>query len=152
MTTQPALTPSLTEPERATLRAAMDRLVPAVDDLPGAGTMGLVAAVEAMAARYAPFHAAVVRLVTEIGVDVFPALTGPAQDAAITAFEQAQPVTFATALDVVYLAYYADARVHARIGWRTGPLQPRGFAVPPFDDAILEQARKRAPFWRQAPK
>jgi hypothetical protein len=151
MTTQPALTPSLTDAERATLRAAMDRLVPAVDDLPGAGAMGLVAAVEAMAARYAPFHAALLRLVAELGIDVFPALTAPAQDAAIATFEQAQPVTFATVLDVVYLAYYADARVHVRIGWRTGPLQPRGFSLPPFDDAILEQTRKRAPFWREAP-
>jgi hypothetical protein len=142
-------TRSLTEAERTLMRAVMDRLIPPVDDLPGAGTMGLLAAVEAMAARHVPFHRALVRLVDALAAGGFPAAAGPTQDAAIRAFEQAQPQVFAAALEVVYLAYYSDARVHARIGWRTGPIQPRGFPVPPFDDAILEQTRKRAPFWRR---
>jgi len=52
---------------------------------------------------------------------------------------------------VVYLAYYGDPRVHGRIGWRGGPLQPDGFALPPFDEAILEKTRRRQPFWRRVP-
>ena len=141
---------SLTEAERAAMRAIMDRLVPPVDDLAGAGTMGLLAEVETMAARHRPFHRALLRMLEDVAADAFPAQAGPAQDAAIRAFEQAEPAIFKTVLEVVYLAYYGDERVHRRIGWRTGPLQPRGFTLPPFDEAILEKARQRAPFWRRA--
>ena len=141
---------SLTEAERAAMRAIMDRLVPPVDDLPGAGTMGLLADVETMAARHQPFHRALLRMLEDVATDAFPAQAGPAQDAAIRAFERAEPAIFKTVLEVVYLAYYGDERVHRRIGWRTGPLQPRGFTLPPFDEAILEKARERAPFWRRA--
>jgi hypothetical protein len=140
---------SLTEAERAALRAIMDRLVPPVDDLPGAGTMGLLSEVETMAARHPPFHRALLRMLEEVAPDAF-SQAGPAQDAAIRAFEQAEPGVFKTVLEVVYLAYYGDERVHRRIGWRTGPVQPRGFTLPPFDEAILETARQRAPFWRRA--
>ena len=140
---------SLTEAERGAMRAIMDRLVPPVDDLAGAGTMGLLADVETMAARHRPFHRALLRMLEDV-TDAFPAQAGPAQDKAIRAFERAEPAVFKTVLDVVYLAYYGDERVHRRIGWRTGPVQPRGFTLSPFDDAILEMARQRAPFWRRA--
>jgi len=49
---------------------------------------------------------------------------------------------------MVYLAYYGNQRVHQRIGWRGGPLQPRGFDLAPFDEAALATARKRPPLWR----
>jgi hypothetical protein len=140
---------SLTEAERAALRAIMDRLVPPVDDLPGAGTMGLLAEVETMAARHPPFHRALLRMLEDVAAEAFPAQAGTAQDAAIRAFEQAEPAIFKAVLEVVYLAYYGDERVHRRIGWRTGPVQPRGFTLPPFDGAILDKARQRAPFWRR---
>ena len=141
---------SLTEAERAAMRAIMDRLVPPVDDLAGAGTMGLLADVETMAARHRPFHRALLRMLEDVAADAFPAQAGAAQDSAIRAFERAEPAIFKTVLEVVYLAYYGDERVQRRIGWRTGPLQPRGFTLPPFDEAILEKARQRAPFWRCA--
>jgi hypothetical protein len=140
---------SLTEAERGALRAIMDRLVPPVDDLAGAGTMGLLGEVETMAARHPPFHRALLRMLDAVAANAF-SQAGPAQDTAIRAFEQAEPAVFKTVLDVVYIAYYGDERVHRRIGWRTGPVQPRGFTLAPFDQAMLETARQRAPFWRRA--
>jgi len=142
---------SLTDADRTVLRAVMDRLVPPVDDLPGAGTMGLLGEIEAMARAHAPFHVALLALLDGLPAKEFGALSGPDQDKAIGSFEKAHPASFNTALEVVYLAYYADPRVGRRIGWRTGPLQPGGFALPPFDEAILEKARQRQPFWRRAP-
>jgi len=146
-----AATRSLTEADRIVLRAVMDRLVPPVDDLPGAGTMGLLREVEAMASAHAPFHLALLRLLDGLPAKEFGALAGPGQDDAIARFEAAHPASFNTALEVVYLAYYADPRVGGRIGWRTGPLQPGGFSLPPFDETILEKARQRQPFWRRVP-
>jgi hypothetical protein len=142
---------SLTDAERAVLRAVMDRLVPAVDDLPGAGTMGLLDAVETMARAHPPFHLALLALLDGLPAAAVGALAAPDQDKAIAGFESAHPAAFSAALEVVYLAYYADPRVHGRIGWRGGPLQPGGFALPPFDEAILEKARQRQPFWRRVP-
>ena len=142
---------SLTETERAILRAVMDRLVPPVDDLPGAGTMGLLDQVEAMAQAHHPFHFALLALLGGLPAGSFATLAGADQDKAISRFETAHPAVFNTLLEVVYLAYYADPRVHGRIGWRGGPLQPGGFTLPPFDETILETARRRQPFWRRVP-
>jgi hypothetical protein len=142
---------ALTDADRIVLRAVMDRLVPPVDDLPGAGTMGLLDEVEAMASAHAPFHRALLGLLDGLPAEAFGALAGPDQDKAIGRVERDHPAVFSTALEVVYLAYYADPRVHGRIGWRGGPLQPGGFALPPFDEAILEKTRRRQPFWRRVP-
>lgn len=142
---------SLTDADRAVLRAVMDRLVPPVDDLPGAGTMGLLDAVEAMTRAHPPFHRALLGLLDGLPAKGFGALAGPDQDRAIAGVEGARPAAFNTVLEVVYLAYYADPRVHGRIGWRTGPLQPGGFTLPPFDEAILDKTRQRPPFWRRVP-
>jgi hypothetical protein len=143
---------ALTEAERAILRAVMDRLVPPVDDLPGAGTMGLLDQVEAMAGAHHPFHFALLALLGGLPAGSFAARVGADQDKAIARFEAAHPAVFNAVLEAVYLAYYADPRVHGRIGWRGGPLQPGGFALPPFDETILEKARQRQPFWRRAPE
>lgn len=143
-------TRALTETERGALSAVMDRLVPPIDDLPGAGTLGLLAAVEAMAGRHAPYRRALLALSGALGTAAFSALDGPAQDNAISRFETAEPASFEAVRAMVYLAYYGNERVHQRIGWRGGPLQPRGFDLPPFDESALETTRKRPPLWRQA--
>jgi hypothetical protein len=148
MTAEPR---SLTDAERAVLQAVMDRLVPPVDELPGAGTMGLLDKVEAMAGAHPPFHFALIALLGGLPAGSFAARVAADQDKAISRFETAHPAVFNAVLEVVYLAYYADPRVHGRIGWAGGPLQPGGFALPPFDETILEKARQRQPFWRHVP-
>jgi hypothetical protein len=139
----------MTDADRLALSAAMDRLIPPVDALPGAGTLGLLAEVESMATRHPRFRDLLPAFRALLPAD-FAALPRPAQDAALHTIEQAQPPLFREMLDVTYLAYYADPRVHARIGWRSGPLQPAGFPLPPFDETVLATARRRAPFWRPA--
>ncbi len=128
-----------------TLAAAMDRLIPPVDDVPGAGAM--LEAALAMAARHDRFRTVPTAFAAALPAD-FAGLPAAAQDAALRAVEQTALPLFREMLELVTLAYYADPRVHARIGWRSGPLQPRGFPLPPFDEAVLATARRRAPFWR----
>lgn len=146
--TATSATRPLTDTERAVLSAVMDRLVPPIDALPGAGSMGLVPEVEAMSRQHVSFHRALIGLLDSLAVEGFTTLSGSTQDDEIGAFETTQPAMFNALLEVVYLAYYGDERVHRRIGWPTGALQPRGFELPPFDEAILEKARSRQPFWR----
>jgi hypothetical protein len=136
--------------ERAAISAVMDRLVPPIDDLPGAGTMGLLDEVLAMAERHAPYRRALLGLRAAFGRPVmFLDLDDAARDDALRRFEQAEPAVFAAMLAMVYLAYYGNERVQQRIGWRGGPLQPRGFDLPPFDELVLETTRKRQPLWRR---
>ena len=59
------------------------------------------------------------------------------------------PKYFDKFVDLIYIVYYSDERVHQRIGWRSGPLQPLGWELPVWDPAILEKVSKREPFWRK---
>jgi hypothetical protein len=142
----------LTAADRENMRAAMDRLIPPVDDLPGAGAMGLLEDVERMAIqhdRYARSLRNFLDALSRPGPG-FPVLKPEQQDDAIRAIETSAASDFSNVLEAVYLAYYGRPEVHARIGWRTGPLQPRGFALPPFNESVLDTVRQRKPFWRQA--
>jgi hypothetical protein len=130
------------------LADAMDRLVPPIDGLPGAGTMGLAGQVEQLASRHAPYKRALVAFVDKLAPRWSAELPDAQKDAALGDLEKTDGATFSAVLELVYLAYYGDARVHKRVGWRGGPLQPEGFALPPFDADILEVARQRKPFWR----
>ena len=130
------------------LAEAMDRLVPPVDGLPGAGTMGLASEVEQLASRHPPYHCALLAFIDTLAPRWSAGLTDAEKDAALSDLEKADGATFTAILELVYLAYYADPRVHERVGWRGGPLQPEGFALPPFNSEILDVARQRPPFWR----
>jgi hypothetical protein len=148
----------LTEADRRNMRVVMDRLIPPVDDLPGAGSMGLLEKVEEMGAKHGRFQTSLARFLDALSMDMsveaeggFLAMESEGQDEAIREIEQSLSTVFANVLEVVYLAYYSQPEVHKRIGWRTGPLQPQGFTLPPFDESILENIRKREPFWRKVP-
>ena len=149
---------TLTDSDKRNMRVVMDRLVPAVDDLPGAGSMGLLDEVERMATEHDRYRVSLVRFLDALTLDMsveaeggFLALSGEQQDEAIREIEESIAKDFANVLEVVYLAYYSKPEVHSRIGWRTGPLQPLGFTLPPFDESILENVRQREPFWKQSP-
>jgi hypothetical protein len=143
---------ALTDDDRRILRAALDRLIPPVDDLPGAGGMGILDDVERMAAEHARYQIALVLFLAALASAApagFLSLAGDEQDAALRAVEASAPIDFANVLEAAYVAYYSRPEVHARIGWKTGPIQPDGFELPPFDESILDTVRHRKPLWRQ---
>ncbi len=146
----------LTATDRLNLAVAMDRIVPAVDDLPGAGEMGLGIEAEAIAERIPRYREAMIRVLDAITLDPaarvvggFRALEDDQQVESLKAIEAAMADYFGDFVHLVYTAYYSDARVHSRIGWRSGAPQPAGWHLPPFDASILETVSKREPFWRK---
>lgn len=137
---------------RDTLGAALDRLIPPVEALPGAGGMGLAAEIERIGQMDSRFYAAlecVLDALSRSG-EPFTALSHSRQTAVLAGVEKSLPRAFATFIELAYLAYYSDERVHQRIAWRSGPLQPEGFFLAPFDPVVLEKIRLRPPFWRRA--
>lgn len=148
----------LTDSDRRNMRVVMDRLIPPVDDIPGAGSMRLLEEIERMAVEHDRYRRSLVRFLDALTMDMsveaeggFLALDGEQQDQAIREIEESLSKEFANVLEVVYIAYYTRREVHNRIGWRTGPVQPLGFSLPPFDETVLDTVRKREPFWRQSP-
>ena len=66
---------------------------------------------------------------------------------AISTVESNHRDIFELFIELIYLAYYSDPRVHRRIGWQTGPMQPNGHLLPPWDESILNKVKNREPFW-----
>jgi hypothetical protein len=146
----------LTEADRTTLATVLDRLIPAVDDLPAAGEMGLVKEIERRARRNHRLRGALIAVTDALSLDLsahaaggFNALESEAQIESIEEIERSIPDKFVLFLQLVYTIYYMEKTVLEHIGWTTGPVQPAGFDIEPFDEAILVNARQREPFWRK---
>ena len=134
------------------LEAVLDRLVPPVDDLPGAGGLGLASRIITAAEGIVRFGEALgaveAGLAAELDNRDFAALDAAQQTAILQSVERELPAAFATFVQLTYLVYYGDRRVHQRIGWSPGGVQPQGFELPPFEESILDAIRQREPFWR----
>jgi len=141
--------PPLNDTEMMILSSVMDRLVPPIDDLPGAGALGLAPEVYALARRHMPYGRSLAIFIDKIAQGWSAQLPPSQKDALLRDLEAADGATFSAVLELVYLAYYGDPRVHGRVSWRNGPLQPEGFLLAPFNPEILQAVRQRRPFWRQ---
>jgi hypothetical protein len=133
------------------LAAALDRIIPPVDDLPGAGAMGLAEEVIARSRADFRFSDALDTVVNALpSPNAFTALDGEGQDGAIRALESSHPDDFNLWLDVVYTIYYMQPAVHRRMNWHGRSPQPEGNVMPPWDESVLGVTRQREPFWRKA--
>ena len=133
------------------LSAVLDRLLPAVDELGGAGELGLGEVVRGDPLLDAAPGA--IDLVLAGLPDGFEDLEPTARDEALRKVELAEPKSFGILVSVAYNAYYVDPRVLGRIGSSHG-LQSRfaaadGYEVEPFDESILAKTKERKPFWRE---
>ncbi len=150
----------LSDDERRLLTAVLDCIVPAGNGAPGAGAIGVAASIERTLAASPPLRRLFVDGLVAIEVEAargdaegavqgFVALNTDAQFAVLRAVEETLPAFFAALVDHTYRGYYTDPRIYAAIGYDHRPPQPLGHTLPPFDPAILERQRQRAPFWRR---
>lgn len=149
------ITSNLSESDVNVLSTAMDRVVPAVDDLPGAGGMGLAIVVVERSRADEHFWNALTTVVNALssagsdGSGEFASMSGDEQDDALRAVETSEPAAFALWLDVVFTIYYMQPAVHKRLDWHGRSPQPVGNEMPPWDESVLSKIRQREPFWRK---
>ncbi|MBJ3775572.1 hypothetical protein [Acuticoccus mangrovi] len=135
------------------LPTVLDRLLPGDDELgwPSASDIELPRKALKLAAER-DATGALETLLAKLPGD-FATLEEAGQVAALEALEGADPDGFATLILYAYGAYYTDAGVRcvveARTGYPARPPQPKGYALPPFDESLLATVRQRAPFWRK---
>ena len=147
---------NLTDDEFLLFASVMDIIIPSIDDVPGAGEMGLAKEAEELAARIPEYGESLHRILEALSLEPsvrveggFAALDEEQRMSAIEVLEVNMPKYFDKFVDLIYIVYYSDERVHERIGWRSGPLQPLGWELPAWDPAILDKVSKREPFWRK---
>ncbi len=145
--------------DRVVINAVLDRLVPAVDELAGAGELGILSSLEGRARRHRHLREALSAITEAFSLDLaahaaggFSALPDEDQDDSIRQIQATIPAQFDTFLGLVYTIYYMQPEVLKHIGAPDHPPQPQGFELAPWDEAILETARQRTPFWRTTPE
>jgi hypothetical protein len=139
------------------LAALLDELLPPRPDvaLPGAGGLGLGRALLASIAEkpelrpvLAPGFAALAELLAERGAARLADVAPGERRALLDALAAQAPALLPTLAFLAFLAYYQEPRVLAALGREARPPFPEGYALPPFDPALLEPVRRRAPFYR----
>lgn len=139
-----------------TLSAALDRIIPAEGDMPGAGNLGVAQFIEGAAAagpaktRLFTQGLAIIEVTsTRLTGKAFADATGQEQDQTLQSVESSDSAFFDELVRQVYNGYYTNPRVFEAMGYST-PQPEIGGQPELLDESLLEKQRQRAPFWTKA--
>jgi len=150
--------PDLTPEQRRGLTAVLDELVPPSDDgrLPGAGALGLAAAIEEKMREQPDLRVAVCggleaadARAREAGAGAFADVPAAGRAELLSRVSAEAPAFLPGLIFHTYLAYYQQAPVLEGLGVPPRPPHPEGYAVAPMDESLLEPVRAREPLWRR---
>jgi hypothetical protein len=146
----------LDEAHQTLLRSVLNCIVPAHGDLPGAGDLEVGASIERTLAESTRLRRLFLDGLTAIAIAAqyqtgleFSQLDAARQVTVLQAVEQRWSDFFAALVEHTYRGYYTLAAVQLAVGFEPRPPQPLGHQLPPFDPAVLDVQRQRAPFWRR---
>lgn len=146
----------LSPAQRSLLTEVINRIIPAKDNLPGAGDLGIASSIEETAAG-APeltrlFNDGLAQIGVAAGQDTdggFEALSNPAKDELLRSIEAANPAFFDQLVLQTYNGYYTNPKVFELIGYSLPQSAPPGSQPELLDVSLLDQQRKREPFWKK---
>ena len=149
---------ALAASQRALLRSALDRLIPAGGGFPGAGDLDdLLDHLDGAAASSPGMRRMFAEGLRQIGIEserrhgrVFEDLDGAAQDAVLRHVEGEHPAFFEALVRHAYQGYYSHPTVVRLLGLEARPPQPLGHACPAFDAAITRSMSQRGALYRSA--
>lgn len=138
------------------LPVLLDTLLPGDGvDWPAAGAHGLAGRAQELAARVPGGEEALETVLAALPPD-FAANPPEVREARLRAIEIAEPEAFEMTVTAAYNAYYTDTVIRDVIerltGYENRPPQPKGYALPPFDERLLNQVKARGPIWRPVPE
>ncbi len=150
-------TRSFSKEQTALAAQVMDQLVPARDDFPGAGELGVARHLDGLAASDPAlgrlFHdglEAIESASRRTHSADFADLTSDRKDQVLRAVETGSPKFFAMLVRHTYAGYYSNPRVIELMGLEARPPQPLGFDLDPFDPTTVEHVKERGKIWRDA--
>ncbi len=142
--------------QRSLLTEVINRIIPAQDDLPGAGDLGIAASIEETAAGTPQLTRLFNDGLNQIGLAVgkdpaggFEALPNATKDDLLRTIESGNPAFFDQLVLQTYNGYYSDSKVFELIGYTLPKLAPPGSQPELLGVSLLEQQRKREPFWKR---
>jgi hypothetical protein len=138
--------------QRELVRLVLNRLIPSSGSFPAAGDLGVADHLDGIAEASPTSRRALLEGFGQIERaaghgDGFAALSPEAQDAVLTDVERRHPAFFEALVLHAYHGYYSHPAVVRLLGI-AGPPQPRGYALEPFDPALVEGVGKRRPLYR----
>jgi len=142
--------------QRSLLADVLNRIIPPKDKLPGAGNLGIATFVEGVAAANAGFTrmfneglASITMAAAQLSAEGFGSLSDPAKDELLRSIETDHPAFFDQLVLQTYNGYYTNTEVFDAIGYKL-PAPPTPGATPELlDESLLDQQRKREPFWKK---
>jgi hypothetical protein len=146
-----------TDAQKDLLASILNRIIPPDGNLPGAGDLGLAEFVEDVVGRRATLKRLFSDGLTNTEITAgrrdavsFRALADDVKDAVLKDVETSNPEFFEELVRQTYNGYYTNPQVFQGLDY--APPTTEEAESPPelLDESILEQQRKRAPFWRRA--
>ena len=142
--------------QRSLLADVLNRIIPPKDKLPGAGNLGIASFIEGVAAANAGFTrmsneglASITVAAGQLSPEGFGSLPDTAKDELLRFVETAHPAFFDQLVLQTYNGYYTNTEVFDAIGYKL-PAPPTAGATPELlDVSLLDQQRKREPFWKK---
>lgn len=139
-----------------TLSAALNRIIPAQGDMPGAGDLGLARFVEGAASANPGKTRLFIQGLSTIEVSSsritgkeFAEATGQEQDQTLQNVESSNGAFFDELVRQTYNGYYTNPDVFRAMGYSIPQLDING-QPELLDESLLENQRNRAPFWTKA--
>lgn len=141
----------LSDDQRALLTAVLNRIVPAQNEMPAAGDLGIGEFVASVAAGSSAKRRSLLDGLVRIELaasergGAFTSLTGDTQTEALRAVQAAYPEFFQELVTQTYRGYYTNERVFELLSYRAPNRE--GYNPIPFDESLLEPVRQRGQVW-----
>jgi hypothetical protein len=133
---------------RRTLRAAIDRIIPAQGKMPAASAVGAVEYLEALSARDQEIQQRLAKSLAALGPS-FAENAENAQVSALEKLEQTDPPAFGALRDVIYEAYYTNPKIWALIGYSFRKGNRKTAALEEFDTKLLARVQQLPRLYRE---
>jgi hypothetical protein len=140
-----------TDDQRTLLTAVLNRIVPANENLPSAGDLGISEFIESAIHADPTLRRLFTEGLTQINIvasqhgNEFPELSDSAKDEVLKEVESNNALYFSTLVRQCYNGYYTNDTVLSIVGYK--PISPEDYVYKPIDESLLAPQRERAPFW-----